>query len=53
MCTGQWMGRILLQVVFGTLTARVPSLRPAVPFEQLRFKESEALIGLHQLALTW
>jgi cytochrome P450 len=52
-CTGQWMGRILLQVVFGTLAARVPSLRLAVPFEQLRFKESEALIGLHELPVTW
>jgi cytochrome P450 len=52
-CTGQWMGRILLQVVFGTLAARVPSLRLAVPFEQLRFKESEALIGLRELPVTW
>ncbi|MGH3172168.1 MAG: cytochrome P450 [Trebonia sp.] len=52
-CTGQWMGRILLQAVFGVLAARVPSLRLAVPFEQLRFKESEALIGLHELPVTW
>jgi cytochrome P450 len=52
-CTGQWMGRILLQAVFGTLAARAPSLRLAVPFEQLRFKESENLLGLHELPVTW
>jgi cytochrome P450 len=52
-CTGQWMGKILLQVVFGALSARVPALRLAVPFEQLRFRESENLIGLHELPVTW
>jgi cytochrome P450 len=52
-CTGQWMGRILLQVVFGALAVRVPSLRLAVPFERLRFKESENLMGLQELPVTW
>lgn len=52
-CTGQWMGKVLLQVVFAALATRAPSLRLAVPFDQLRFKETEALIGLHELPVTW
>ena len=39
-CTGQWMGKILLQVMFASLAAKTPSLGLAVPFERLRFKES-------------
>jgi hypothetical protein len=40
-------------VAFGTLFRRVPELRLAVPVDELPFKDSENLVGLHILPVTW
>ena len=51
-CVGQSLARIEMQVVFGTLYRRIPTMRLAVPQEQLSFKNG-VIYGLHELPITW
>jgi len=39
--------------VFSTLFRRLPTLRMAAPFEDLRLKEDTPLGGLWRLPMTW
>ncbi|MBB4686258.1 cytochrome P450 [Amycolatopsis jiangsuensis] len=52
-CLGQNLARMELQIVFDTLFRRIPTLRLAVPFEQLPFKHDSSIFGLHCLPVTW
>ena len=52
-CLGQVLARIELQVVFAALLARLPELRLAVPFEQVRFKHDMQIYGVHTLPVAW
>lgn len=52
-CPGQALSRAELQIVHGTIWRRLPGLRLAVPFEELRFRESDLVYGLHELPVTW
>ena len=52
-CLGQVLARIELQVVFAALLARLPELRLAVPFEQVRFKHDMQIYGVHNLPVAW
>ena len=52
-CLGQVLARIELQVVVGTLFDRLPGLRLAVPFEELRFRHDMFVYGVHELPLAW
>jgi cytochrome P450 len=52
-CLGQPLARVELQVVYGTLYRRVPTLRPAVPLEEIRFKHDMLVYGVHELPVTW
>jgi cytochrome P450 len=52
-CLGQPLARIELQVVYGTLYRRIPTLRLAVEPEQLPFKSDSIVYGLHELPVTW
>ncbi|GHF36895.1 cytochrome P450 [Amycolatopsis bartoniae] len=52
-CLGQPLARVELQVVYGTLYRRVPTLALAVPVEDLRFKRDMAVYGVHELPVTW
>lgn len=52
-CLGQGLARLELECVFEQLFQRVPSLRLAVPFEQLRFHEGRHQHGLYSLPVTW
>ncbi|WP_214401361.1 cytochrome P450 [Pseudonocardia lacus] len=52
-CLGQQLARVELQQVFGTLFTRVPTLRLAVPVEELDFKDDSVVYGLHSLPVTW
>jgi cytochrome P450 len=42
-----------LQVLFGTLFRRFPTLRLAVPIENLRPRSNLITGGLHELPVTW
>jgi cytochrome P450 len=52
-CLGQNLARLELQVVFDTLLARVPTLRVAVPLEELPIRDDAASYGLNALPVEW
>jgi cytochrome P450 len=52
-CLGQPLARVELQVVYGTLYRRVPTLRQAVPLEEIRFKHDMLVYGVHELPISW
>ena len=52
-CLGQPLARVELQVVYGTLYRRIPTLRLAVDLDQIRFKHDAAVYGVYELPVTW
>ncbi|MEV0196325.1 cytochrome P450 [Nonomuraea sp. NPDC050691] len=52
-CLGQNLARMELQIVFDTLFRRIPTLRLAVPAEDLPFKSDAVIYGVHELPVTW
>jgi cytochrome P450 len=52
-CLGQPLARVELQVVYGTLYRRIPTLALAEPVEALRFKNDMLVYGVHELPVTW
>ncbi|WP_030619442.1 cytochrome P450 [Streptomyces fulvoviolaceus] len=52
-CLGQALARIELQVVYGTLARRLPGLRLATELDELRFKHTGQVYGVHELPVTW
>ncbi|MFF2852853.1 cytochrome P450 [Streptomyces sp. NPDC058001] len=52
-CIGQQLARIELHVVFSTLFRRVPTLRLAAEFSELKFKEDSQAYGIYELPVTW
>ncbi len=52
-CVGQQLARMELQIVLPTLLRRIPTLRLAVPVEQLPFKHDALAYGLYELPVTW
>jgi cytochrome P450 len=52
-CLGQVLARAELQIVLKTLFDRLPDLRLAVPFEQLRFRHDMFVYGVYELPVTW
>ena len=52
-CLGQALARIELQVVYATLCGRLPDLRLAVGFDELRFKYTGQVFGVHELPVTF
>lgn len=52
-CVGQQLARMELQIVLPTLLRRVPTLRLAVPVDDLPFKHDALAYGLYELPVTW
>jgi cytochrome P450 len=52
-CVGQQLARAELQIVFSTLFRRIPTLRLAVPIEQVPFKHDRLAYGVYELPVTW
>lgn len=52
-CLGQSLARVELQVVYGTLYRRVPTLRLAVPVDEVQFAFEGIAYGLRSLPVTW
>lgn len=52
-CLGQNLVRVEMEIAYRTLFARIPSLRIAVPPEELPLKYDGVLFGLHELPVTW
>jgi cytochrome P450 len=52
-CIGQSLARAELRVIFEHLLRRIPTLKLAVPFEELRFKTQSSINGVLTLPVTW
>jgi cytochrome P450/ferredoxin len=52
-CLGQQLARAELEIVFTRLFQRLPSLRLAVPEEELKFNYGGFVYGIKSLPLTW
>ncbi|MFF0553567.1 cytochrome P450 [Streptomyces sp. NPDC004311] len=52
-CMGQSLARVELQEVYAAVARRIPTLRTAVPVEEIRFKTDMAVYGVHALPVTW
>ncbi|MFJ1580187.1 MULTISPECIES: cytochrome P450 [unclassified Streptomyces] len=52
-CLGQSLARVELQVVYGTLYRRIPTLRLATAFDGIEFEESGTTYGVRSLPVTW
>jgi cytochrome P450 len=52
-CLGQALARVELQVVYGTLFRRIPSLRLATDITEVPFKHDGFFYGVYELPVTW
>jgi cytochrome P450 len=52
-CVGQQLARAELQIVFHTLLRRIPTLRLAVPLDEVPFKHDRLAYGVYELPVTW
>ena len=52
-CIGQQLARVELQVVFGTLFKRVPTLRLATTLDKVEFKHDRLAYGVYHLPVSW
>nr|ARS01467.1 NcmO [Saccharothrix syringae] len=52
-CIGLHLARLELEVVFGTLFRRVPTLRLTTPAEDLRYKEHANIYGVFEVPVAW
>jgi len=52
-CLGQTLARAELQISVSTLIRRLPALRLAVPYEDIRFKDGMDFYGPNELPVRW
>ncbi|MFI2612645.1 cytochrome P450 [Kitasatospora sp. NPDC018619] len=52
-CLGQPLARLELQIALATILRRLPELRLAVPFEEVRFRGEMLVYGVHELPVAW
>lgn len=52
-CVGQQLARVELQIVFKTLLRRIPTMRLAIPVEDVEFKHDKLAFGVYRLPVTW
>ncbi|MFF7971093.1 cytochrome P450 [Streptomyces sp. NPDC007905] len=53
LCPGASLARMELEVCLSRLFARFPTLRLAIPVEDVRFRENTLVYGLEELPVTW
>ncbi|GLW11313.1 cytochrome P450 [Microtetraspora sp. NBRC 13810] len=52
-CLGQQLARVEMRVAFPALLARFPSLRLAVPADEVPLRDPVKIYGVHSLPVTW
>jgi cytochrome P450 len=52
-CIGQQLARVELQVVYGTLFRRIPTLSLATTLDKIEFKHDGIAYGVYSLPVTW
>lgn len=53
LCIGRPVVLIELETMLATVTRRIPTLRLAVPADQIRFRDDTYIYGLRELPVTW
>ena len=53
MCLGQQLARVEMKVALGALFDRFPTLRLAVPAEDVPMRDDMIIYGVHSLPVTW
>jgi cytochrome P450 len=52
-CLGQPLARVELSVVYATLYRRIPTLKLAIPLEEVPYKYDNVVYGVDELPVTW
>ncbi|MEV6559343.1 cytochrome P450 [Nocardia sp. NPDC051756] len=52
-CLGQNLARLELEIILGALFERIPTLRLAVPTDQLTLRPGSTIQGVNELPVTW
>jgi cytochrome P450 len=52
-CIGQNLARLQLEIAYRTLFERIPTLRLAVPNEEIRMRTTGTMQGVERLPVTW
>jgi cytochrome P450 len=52
-CVGQQLARAELQIVFHTMLRRIPTMKLAIPFDEVPFKHDRLAYGVYELPVTW
>jgi cytochrome P450 len=52
-CVGQQLARVELQVVYGTLFRRIPTLALAAGLDEIEYKHDKLAFGVNALPVTW
>ena len=52
-CLGQNLARLELEIVLEAVVRRLPTLRLAVPFSEIPFKEHGPNYGVYSLPVAW
>lgn len=52
-CVGQQLARAEMQIVFPTLLRRIPTMKLAIPFDDVPFKHDRLAFGVYSLPVTW
>ncbi|MFF5992683.1 cytochrome P450 [Prauserella flavalba] len=52
-CLGQSLARLELEIVYGTLYRRIPTLRLASDLARIPFKHDGSVYGVYELPVTW
>lgn len=52
-CVGQQLARAELQIVFHTLLRRIPTMKLAIPLDEVPFKHDRLAYGVYELPVTW
>lgn len=52
-CVGQQLARAEMQIVFPTLLKRIPTMKLAIPIEEVPFKHDRLAYGVYELPVSW
>ncbi|KAF2497056.1 cytochrome P450 [Lophium mytilinum] len=50
-CVAEWLARAELEIVFATLFKRLPNLRLAIPFEEIKYSSPTKDVGITELPI--
>lgn len=52
-CHGELLAKMEMEIAYGALLKRIPTLRLAVPFDDLEFRRESTNYGVRELPVTW